>query len=85
MRANEGTTDRVLRVAVGLALIAVGFAWLQGTAGIVIGAVGFVPLVTGIVGWCPIYALLKIDTLRVRLFGGAHTSARGGGRDTEGY
>ena len=54
-----------------MALIAAGFAWLQGTAGIVIGTVGFVPLLTGLVGWCPIYALLKIDTLKVRLFGGA--------------
>jgi hypothetical protein len=72
MKTNEGTVDRALRVALGVALIAVGFAWVQGTAGIVVGTVGFVPLLTGLVGWCPIYALLKIDTLKVRLFGGAH-------------
>jgi hypothetical protein len=71
MKTNEGMVDRALRVALGVALIAAGFAWLQGTAGIVIGTVGFVPLLTGLVGWCPIYALLKIDTLKVRLFGGA--------------
>jgi len=62
--------DRALRVTVGVVLIAVGFGWLQGMVGIVVGAFGFVPLITGIVGWCPIYALLKIDTLKVRLFGG---------------
>lgn len=72
MKTNEGTVDRALRVALGVALIAVGFAWVQGTAGIVVGTVGFVPLLTGLVGWCPIYALLKIDTLKVRPFGGAH-------------
>jgi hypothetical protein len=72
MKANEGTMDRALRVTAGVVLIAVGFAWLQGAAGIVIGTIGFVPLFTGVVGWCPIYALLKIDTLKVRLFGGGH-------------
>lgn len=72
MKPNEGTVDRAVRVALGVALIALGFAWVQGTVGIVVGIVGFVPLLTGLVGWCPIYALLKIDTLKLRLFGGTH-------------
>jgi hypothetical protein len=77
MKTNEGTVDRALRVALGVALIAVGFAWVQGTAGIVVGTVGFVPLLTGLVGWCPIYTLLKVDTLRVRFFGdGGGSSAQ---------
>lgn len=60
-RTNVGTTDRIIRVVVGLALIA-GFllnpdgdwSWLF--------LIGIVPLVTGIVGSCPIYSLLGIST-----------------------
>lgn len=53
MTINEGGLDRVVRVVVGLAIIALVFvgpktpwAWL-----------GLVPLLTGIVGFCPAYAL----------------------------
>lgn len=58
MTRNEGTIDRVLRVVVGLILIALVFvgprtAW---------GWIGVVPLLTGLVGMCPIYSLLGINT-----------------------
>jgi len=58
MKANEGTIDRVLRVILGLALISIVFAgphtpW---------GWIGVVPLVTGLVGMCPLYAILGINT-----------------------
>lgn len=54
MSRNEGTIDRLLRVIVGLVLIALVFvgprsAW---------GWIGVVPLLTGLVGMCPIYSLL---------------------------
>lgn len=55
---NEGTADRVLRVAVGigiLSLTVVGPRTLW-------GLVGLLPLVTGAVGVCPGYALLGIRT-----------------------
>ena len=65
MPANEGTVDRVLRVLVGLAvlsLVFIGpktpFAWL-----------GLVPLLTGLVGYCPVYALLGIRTCPAKLKG----------------
>ena len=55
---NEHMIERVLRVAVGIALLAVAFvgpktAW---------GYLGVVPLATGLIGSCPIYTLLGIDT-----------------------
>ncbi|ALC13720.1 MULTISPECIES: YgaP family membrane protein [Sphingomonadaceae] len=58
MFRNEGTIDRLLRVIVGLVLIALVFvgprsAW---------GWIGVVPLLTGLVGMCPIYSLLGINT-----------------------
>ncbi len=61
MTRNEGTVDRVLRVIVGLVLIALA---LTGTFS-PWGWIGVVPLVTGLVGTCPIYSLLGIRTCKV--------------------
>jgi hypothetical protein len=63
---NEGTLDRALRAALGVALLIIGFAVIGGTAGTVVGIVGFVPLLTGIVGWCPLYSLFGIRTTQSR-------------------
>ncbi len=58
MLRNEGTVDRALRIIVGIVLLALVFvgpktAW---------GWVGLVPLLTGLVGTCPIYSLLGVNT-----------------------
>lgn len=74
MKTNEGTPDRVVRVALGAALVAAGSVVVQGAVGVVIGVVGVVPLLTGLVGWCPIYTLLKIDTLGLRISRGRNGS-----------
>ena len=63
MKTNEGGFDRLLRVIVGVVLLALVFvgpktAW---------GWVGIVPLVTGVFGFCPLYRLVGIDTCRMRL------------------
>lgn len=58
MKTNVGSLDRAARVVVGLVLI--GLA-LTGTVG-VWGWLGIVPLLTGIVGWCPPYAMLGWNT-----------------------
>ena len=62
MKTNEGTLDRVLRVILGIVLLVVGFGAMDGTAGVIVGLVGLIPLVTGLVGFCPIYRLLGICT-----------------------
>lgn len=58
---NEGTLDRVLRVALGLALLFVAFtgrgAW---------GYLGVVPLLTGALGTCPVYSLFGFNTCPVK-------------------
>ena len=61
---NEAGWDRVARVALGVVLLGVGFGVIGGTAGTVLGVVGLVPLVTGLVGYCPIYSLLHVRTNR---------------------
>ena len=58
MKTNEGTIDRALRIIAGLALIALA---ATGTVG-VWGWIGLVPLATGLIGWCPAYTLLGINT-----------------------
>lgn len=58
MTRNVGGIDRILRIVVGLALIALA---ATGTVG-VWGYVGVVPLLTGLVGWCPPYALFGWNT-----------------------
>ena len=63
MGTNVGLIDRIIRVVVGLVLIAyaipLGFApsgWNW------VGWIGVVPLVTGLVGSCPLYTLLGLST-----------------------
>lgn len=58
MPRNEGSLDRLLRVIVGLVLIALVFVGPQTPW----GWIGIVPLLTGIVGFCPAYTLLGIRT-----------------------
>jgi hypothetical protein len=58
MSRNEGTLDRVLRVIAGLALLSIVFIGPQSP----LGWVGLVPLLTGLVGVCPVYSLFGIRT-----------------------
>jgi len=54
---NEGTVDRVVRIVLGVALLAFGLftrSW--------VGAIGVVPLLTGAVGFCPLYRLIGVQT-----------------------
>lgn len=61
MTRNEGTIDRALRVIVGIVLIALA---LTGTFS-PWGWIGVVPLITGLVGVCPVYSIFGIKTCRV--------------------
>jgi hypothetical protein len=62
---NEANWDRIARVVVGVTLFIVGLA-VGGGWGTFLAVVAFVPLLTGLVGWCPLYSLLHIRTNRDR-------------------
>jgi len=62
MKSNMGNADRVLKVIVGIVLVVVGFAVLNGTVGIVVGVIGLIPLATGLIGWCPLYTVFNLKT-----------------------
>jgi hypothetical protein len=60
---NEGTIDRIVRIIAGITLLALGWGEVvTGTLGTVFKFLGFVPLATGLIGWCPLYAALKLST-----------------------
>lgn len=60
---NEAGWDRALRVVFGVVLLYLGWGGVVGgTLGSILKIVGFLPLVTGIVGWCALYAVFGIST-----------------------
>ena len=62
MKSNVGGIDRILRIVLGLVLI--GLA-ATGTVGLW-GYIGAVPLATGVIGWCPPYALFGWSTCAMK-------------------
>lgn len=61
MQANAGKLDRILRVIVGLVLLSLTVIGPQSMWGLV----GLVPLLTGLMGFCPLYTVLGIKTCPV--------------------
>ncbi|MBT8202159.1 MAG: DUF2892 domain-containing protein [Acidimicrobiia bacterium] len=60
---NEASWDRIGRVVLGIVLLYVGWAEVvTGGWGTALKVVGFVPLLTGLVGWCPLYAVFRFRT-----------------------
>lgn len=58
---NEGAVDRGVRVLLGVGLLSLVFVGPQTLWGLV----GLVPLLTGLVGSCPLYTLVGVSTWRV--------------------
>ena len=60
MKQNIGKTDRIIRVLIGLIVIAVG-AYFKSWW----GAIGLLPIFTAALGWCGLYTLFGISTCKV--------------------
>lgn len=60
MSTNVGNIERIIRIVVGLALVVLTY---MGSLP-VWGYIGVVPLVTGVIGWCPPYAIFGINTCK---------------------
>ena len=58
MKANEGKTDRIIRVILGVLLLSLVVVGPQ----TLLGLVGLIPLLTGIVGFCPLYKIFGLST-----------------------
>ena len=57
MKVNEGKLDRTVRIVLGLVIIGLGFYYQSWW-----GALGLLPLLTGLSGFCALYTLLGINT-----------------------
>jgi hypothetical protein len=60
MKQNIGNTERIIRAVTGIGLISLVFVGPQ----TVWGWIGIVPLATAVIGWCPPYAMLGINTCK---------------------
>lgn len=61
---NESALDRTLRAIIGIAIVVGMFTFITGAWLWVAGIVAAILLVTAAVGFCPLYALLRISTKR---------------------
>jgi len=59
---NEASWDRIARVILGAVLVVLGFTAFSGGWGVVSVILGFVLLITGAIGFCPIYWITKFRT-----------------------
>ncbi len=55
---NVGTLDRIIRIILGLILVTLTYTGVIG----IWGYIGFIPLITGLLKWCPIYSILGFQT-----------------------
>lgn len=58
MQNNVGGIDKILRIVAGLGLVGATAAGMLPAW----GWIGIVPLATGLIGWCPLYPLLGLNT-----------------------
>jgi hypothetical protein len=73
LHANERGVDRIIRSIAGAVLLAFAiisfsgpFALVEGVIALALGIVGAISLGTGLMGWCPFYAMLGISTCEAR-------------------
>jgi hypothetical protein len=57
MKSNMGKADKVIRIVVGLAIVAAGIYFKTWW-----GLVGIIPIFTAIINWCPLYFPFGIST-----------------------
>lgn len=62
MKSNIHKYERVIRILVGAGVVSLAFI---GPANMWY-LVGLIPLITGLWGWCPPYAMLGIDTRKIK-------------------
>ena len=60
MKVNVGSADKVVRIILGLVIIAIGLVYKSWW-----GLVGLLPLATALINFCPLYTLIGISTRKV--------------------
>lgn len=62
MEKNIGTVDRIIRIVIGIALLAWAFGAFGPSNFLWLGWLGVIPLATALVNWCPAYAIIGVKT-----------------------
>jgi hypothetical protein len=66
MKSNESKSDRIIRVVIGVVLgLLVTFKVVTGGFAIALGIVAAIALITGLVGFCGLYALVGLSTCKI--------------------
>jgi hypothetical protein len=60
MKPNIGKVERIVRVVAGLVILSLAFVGPRASWAFL----GVLPLLSGVFGWCPPYALFGISTVR---------------------
>ena len=61
MKKNVGGIDRGLRIIIGLVILVLGIVFKSWW-----GVIGLIPLLTGLIGWCPIYLPFGLSTCKLK-------------------
>jgi hypothetical protein len=64
MKQNVGNTERIIRVVAGLIVLSMLF-FVEGNLRY-LGFIGLIPLITGILGYCPLYTIFKVNTNKTK-------------------
>jgi hypothetical protein len=59
MKCNVGKVDRSIRIILGFVIILIGIYFKSWW-----GAVGILPIITAIIGWCPLYVPFGMSTCK---------------------
>ncbi len=57
MTCNIGKSDKAVRIVIGLVIVVLGIVFKSWW-----GLLGLIPVLTALIGWCPLYVPLKIST-----------------------
>ena len=63
LKKNMGKVDRIIRIIVGVGLLAGGMLYVAAPISYILALIGIVFLVTSLTGRCPAYTVLKISTM----------------------
>jgi hypothetical protein len=62
MKKNLGSTDKIIRIAAGTIIILLGFYYRNRW-----GIIGLMPVISSYLGYCPLYKILRITTIRKKI------------------
>ncbi len=62
MKKNVGSVDQWIRWIIGIVLILWGVFGLTGAGKWVAIIIGLIPIITALLGWCPLYQLIGVST-----------------------